>query len=385
MMQLNILQHEYLGNPLSVYAGFLLILLLALLLKKYIARILTGIFYSLFKKVSSDYYAEKFHRLLSYPVQGIILTIAFYTAFVQLDQSLSRIIVWSNQLPAGKNGQEISRAIVTLMDVTDKLFFLFTFFYFTLLISRIISFIFMVWTEKAVLHKDKARQQMLPLLKDVLIVALWIMGFFIVLGAVFHVNIAALIAGLGVGGIAIAFAAKESLENLLASFMVMLDKPFMIGDWIKIDNIEGIIEKVGFRSSRIRSFDRSLIVIPNRKLIDSSLENFSERGTRREKFTLGAVYGISRSKLTQIMQEIKGVIKQAPQTTEEPLVYLDSFGDSAVNIIVIYYLKISPELDYPATKQDINLSIYEIMYRLGTGFAFPTQVQVQGNALNPED
>lgn len=384
-MNWDFLQHEYFGNPLSVYAKFLLILFFALLLKKYIAKILTGLFYSLFKKFSSGYFAEKFHRLLSYPFQGIILTIAFYAAFVQLDQSLSRIILWSNQQPAGKNGQEISRAIVTLTDVTDKLFFLFSFFYFTLLISRIISFVFLIWTDKAVANKDKARQQMLPLLKDVLIVALWIMSFFIVLGSVFHVNVAALIAGLGVGGIAIAFAAKESLENLLASFMVLLDKPFMIGDWIKIDNVEGTIEKVGFRSSRIRSFDRSLIILPNRKLIDSSLENFSERGTRREKFMVGAVYGISRSKLTQIMQEITEVIKQTPQTAENPLVYLDGFGDSSVNIVIIYYLKVSPELDYPATKQSINLAIYEIMYRLGTGFAFPTQVQLKSDALNPED
>lgn len=384
-MNWDFLQREYFGNPLSVYLEFFLILILALLLKKYIAKILTRSFFSFFKKFSSEYYAEKFHRLLSPPVQGIILTIAFYAAFVQLDQSLNRIIIWSSQLPAGENGQRINKAILTLMDVTDKLFFLFSIFYITLLISRILSFLFLVWTDKAIAHKDKARQQMLPLLKDVLIVTLWIMSFFIVLGAVFHVNVAALIAGLGVGGIAIAFAAKESLENLLASFMVLLDKPFMIGDWIKVDNVEGTIEKVGFRSSRIRSFDRSLIILPNRKLIDSSLENFSERGVRREKCTIGAVYGISRSKLTQIIEEIKMAIRETPQTTEEPLVYLDSFGDSAVNIIVIYYLRISPELNYPVTKQHVNLAIYEIMYRLGTGFAFPTQVQIESDTLNPED
>lgn len=384
-MNWNFLQQEYFGNSLSVYLEFFLILLLALLLKKYIARILTRLFYSVFKNFSAGYYAEKFHRLLSHPVQGIIVTIAFYAAFVQLDQSLSHIIVWSTQLSEAGNKQNISRVIVTLMDVTNKLFILCLFFYVTLLISRILSFVFLVWTDKAISNKDKARQQMLPLLKDVLIVTLWIMSFFIVLGAVFHVNVAALIAGLGVGGIAIAFAAKESLENLLASFMVLLDKPFMIGDWIKVDNVEGTIEKVGFRSSRIRSFDRSLIILPNRKLIDSSLENFSERGSRREKFTIGAVYGISRSGLLQIMQEIKSAIKQTPQTIEEPLVYLDNFGDSSVNIIVIYYLKISPDLDYPSVKQSINLAIYEIMYRLGTGFAFPTQVQIESEALNPDD
>lgn len=381
-MNWDFLQQNYLGNQLYVYIEFALILLLAIFLKKYIARILARLFFVVLKKKSNSYLSKQFRNLLSQPFQGIILTIAFYFAFLQLDKPLSNIIIWNRARSAAKSGQEISHLVITLMDIIDQLFILCLFFFVTLLIVRSLSFFFLAWMQKAEEEQDKARLQMLPLLKDVLTVTLWIISFFMLLGAVFNVNVAALIAGLGVGGIAIAFAAKESLENLLASFMVMLDKPFAIGDWIKIDNVEGTIEKVGFRSSRIRSFDKSVIILPNRKLIESSLENLSERGLRRVKFTVGAVYGISRENLRQIIKEIKESIQKAPDTVEDPIVYLDSFGDSSVNIIVIYYVVVRDSVDFFGLKQEINLAIYEIMYRLGTGFAFPTQVQIQGEAID---
>lgn len=377
-MNVDFLQKDFLGSHLYVYVEFSLILVLALLLKKYIARILARLFFVFLRKKSNSLLGSQFRVLLSQPFQGLILTIAFYFAFVQLDQPLSGVVLWNRAKSAGA----VQRLVISLMDVIDQIFILCLFFFITLLIARLLSFFFLAWTQKAEREQDKARLQMLPLLKDVLTVTLWIISFFMVLGAVFNVNVAALIAGLGVGGIAIAFAAKESLENLLASFMVMLDKPFAIGDWIKIDNVEGTIEKVGFRSSRIRSFDKSVIILPNRKLIESSLENLSERGLRRVKFTVGAVYGISRENLRQIISEIKEVIQKTPNTVEEPIVYLDSFGDSSVNIFVIYYVAVRDDVDFFGLKQEINLAIYEIMYRLGTGFAFPTQVQIHGEAID---
>lgn len=381
-MNWDFLQQEYGGNPLSVYLKFLLLITIVLLLKKNIAGILARVFYTVFRKFASGYHGIQFRNLLSHPIQGIILSIAFYIAFVPLDNTLSRVIIWSRVFPAESPQGETTHYIVSLMDVIDQLFLLSMFFFITLLLSRLLSFFFLVWIKNAEHQKDRARQQMLPLLKDILHVTIWVISFFVILGAVFKVNVAALIAGLGIGGIAIAFAAKERLENLLASFMVMLDKPFTIGDWIKVDNVEGTIEKVGFRSSRIRSFDKSVIVLPNRKLIDSNLENFSERGLRRVQFTIGAVYGISRENLRQIMEEVGAVIRKTPDTINDPLIYLDSFGDSSVNIQVTYYVVVSPDVNFLALKQEINLAVYEIMYRLGTGFAFPTQVTIKGDAIN---
>jgi len=381
-MDAQFLHNEFWGITVAVYLRFFSILLLALLLKRYISSIFTRLFYGLFRRFSADYLGQQFRKLLERPVEGLILSLLFYIAINQLNPALERIVLLRRVKPLIAADKEVTTRIITLMDLVDHLFFLATIFYFVLLISRILDFLYMVFMQKASDNQDRERQQVFPLLKDVLKVMVWAFGFFTVLGVVFHVNVATLIAGLGVGGIAVAFAAKESLENLLASFMVMIDKPFTIGDWVKVGTVEGIIEKVGFRSSRIRTFDKSVIILPNRKLIDSSLENFSERGTRRVKFTVGAVYGLSQETLEAVMEEIRSMIRSTEGTFGDPTVYLDGFGDFSVNIMVVYFVNITPELKFEQLKQNINFGVYRIMYRLAKGFAFPTQVAITGEDIN---
>jgi MscS family membrane protein len=381
-LNLDFLQQEYFGNSVIVYIRFAVILILALLLKKYITAILTRLFFTLFKKFSTEYFGQQFKALLLRPIEGIIVTVFFYVAFNQLADSFNKVILFKRSKPVVQAAGEAPSRLVTLMDLVDHLFFLFLIFYFVLLISRVIDFLFLVWIQKAKDAADRERQQILPLLKDVLKVVVWAFGLFSVLGAIFHVNVAALIAGLGVGGIAIAFAAKESLENLLASFMVMIDKPFTIGDWIKVNGVEGTIEKVGFRSTRIRSFDKSIISLPNRKLIDSNLENFSERGMRRVKFTVGAVYGLSQETLETTIKEIKNTILKTSGTVGEPIVHLDDFGDFSVNILVIYFVAVNQDIDFGQVKEKVNFGIYHVMYRFAKGFAYPTQVEIGGEDIN---
>ncbi len=164
--------------------------------------------------------------------------------------------------------------------------------------------------------------------------------------------------------------------------MVMIDKPFTIGDWIKVNGVEGIIEKVGFRSTRIRSFDKSIVSLPNRKLIDSNLENFSERGMRRVKFSVGAVYGLSQEALETTISAIKNVILKTEGTLGQPIVHLDEFGASSVNILVIYFISAAPETDFGTVKEKVNFGIYQAMYRHAKGFAFPTQLSIDGQDIN---
>jgi MscS family membrane protein len=377
------LQEVYLGNSVAVYLRFVVILILALLLKRYISSIFTRLFFTVFKKFSAAFYGQQFKELLIRPIEGLLVSIFFYIAFYQLSFSLDKVTLFKRVKPVKEAAsKEIAETFFTVMDLVDRLFFLFLLFYFVLLISRVLDFVFLVMVNKAKDKEDKERQQLLPLLKDVLKVIVWSFGILSVLGAVFHVNVAALVAGLGVGGIAIAFAAKESLENLLASFMVMIDKPFTIGDWIKINGVEGNIEKVGFRSTRIRSFDKSVISIPNRQLIDSSLENFSERGMRRVLFTVGAIYGLSRETLETTMSEIRNLILKTEGTTGIPAVSLESFGNSSVNIQVVYFIAVNADVDFGKVKEQVYFGVYEIMYQHAKGFAFPTQVGIQGADIN---
>jgi MscS family membrane protein len=379
-LNLDFLQQVYFGNTVEVYLRFVIILLLALLLKRYISSIFTRLFFTLFRKFSADYYGQQFKELLLRPVEGLIVTVFFYIAFYQLSISLDKLILFRRMKPVKEAGRDVPSTLFTLMDLVDHLFFLFLLFYIILLISRLLDFVFLVIVNKAKERDDRERQQIMPLLKDVLKVIVWSFGILSVLGVVFHVNVAALVAGLGVGGIAIAFAAKESLENLLASFMV--DKPFTIGDWIRINGVEGHIEKVGFRSTRIRSFDKSIISIPNRQLIDNHLENFSERGMRRVIFSVGAIYGLSKTSLETTMKEIRNVILKADGTTGVPSVQLESFGASSVNIQVVYFVKVSTEVDFAKVREQVYFGIYEVMYQHAKGFAYPTQFEISGPEIN---
>jgi len=381
-LNLDFLQQQYWGNTVETYLRFVVILILALLLKRFITAIFTKLFFTVFKKFAANYYGQQFKDLVLRPIEGLIVTVLFYVAFYQLSISLDKLILFQRAKAVKEVGEKSFSKLFTVMDLIDHLFFLFLLFYIILLLSRVLDFIFVVLIGKAVDQKDRERQQILPLLKDVLKVVVWSFGILSVLGAVFHVNVAALVAGLGVGGIAIAFAAKDSLENLLASFMVMIDKPFTIGDWIKINGVEGNIEKVGFRSTRIRSFDKSIISIPNRKLIDSNLENFSERGMRRVVFSVGAVYGLSKDTLEATMTEIRNVILEAEGTTGSPVVQLESFGDSSVNIQIIYFISVNPEVDFGKVRQQVYFGVYEAMYKHARGFAFPTQVGINGEDIN---
>jgi MscS family membrane protein len=381
-MNTDFLQQPFWGLTVEAYLRFGVILTLAILLRRYVSAFFTKAFYSLFQKFSSGYFAQQFKTLLERPIEGLLVTVLFYVAINQINALLDTLVLLHRTKPLIVEGKKVTTTVVTVMDAIDHIFFLITIYYFILLLSRLLDFVHKVLMHKAQENDDRERQQIFPLLKDVLKVLVWAFGFFTVLGVVFHVNVATLIAGLGVGGIAIAFAAKESLENLLASFMVMIDKPFRIGDWVKVDSVEGIIEKVGIRSSRIRTFDKSIVVLPNRKLIDSSLENFSERGTRRVKFSIGAIYGLSRQTLEEAMNEIKQMINAHPDVSGEPSVYLDGFGDYSVNILVVYFVAISPGLKFEQVKQQVYFGVYEIMYRRANGFAFPTQVEIVGEDLN---
>jgi MscS family membrane protein len=270
----------------------------------------------------------------------------------------------------------------TLVNFIDLLFYLCLIFYSALLITQFIEFIFLVFIDKAKVNGDKIKQQVYPLLKDIFKVLIWTIAIFTVLNTVFKVDIRALVAGLGIGGIAVAFALKDSLENLLASILIMIDRPFIIGDWVRVNGVEGTVEKVGFRNTLIRSFDKNTISVPNKKLLDNNLENFSERGSRRVKFELGAVYGLSEANMRQVADMLKEKIDNHPEVTGKPTILLDNFGDSSVNFIITYFVSVAEGVNFGEVKEDINYIVYDIMYRYAKGFPYPTSTQITGEEIN---
>jgi len=368
---------SFFGIPLTNYLIAACFFVLAFVLKKYLSKVISKLLFRLFKRFADTGYVQKFQELLLHPFQGLIITIFYYFGFLSLSTLLDKLIVYS-RIKSGATAP----TVVSVMDIIDVLFDLSLIIYVTLLVSRIIEFVFLVLIDRFKERNDKERQQIFPLIKDMLSVLLWCICIFTILGSVFKVNVGALIAGMGIGGLAIAFAAKDSLENLISSIMIMLDRPFMIGDWVKVSGVEGYVEKLGFRSTHIRTFDKSLITMPNRKLLEGSLENFTERGSRRVKFDIGAVYGLSEEKFRSVMNMIIAKIDEHPGTNGTPLIYFDSFGDCAVNFTLVYYVTVNEHVDFYRVKEDVNFIVYNLMYQYANGFPYPTQTQIQGVEIN---
>jgi MscS family membrane protein len=185
------------------------------------------------------------------------------------------------------------------------------------------------------------------------------------------------LAGLGVGGLAVALAARDSLANLLGSMLIMIEKPFRVGHYVKVSGGEGTVEDVGFRSTRIRTADNSLISIPNNSVVNANVENLSLRKMRRQRLLIQVTYDTPREKLEQLIAGIKQIIADHPLTNKTNFnVRFNDFGESSLNILLYFYIETT---DYSAeleAREEILLQIMDLVKQLGIDFAFPTRTLV---------
>ena len=163
------------------------------------------------------------------------------------------------------------------------------------------------------------------------------------------------------------------MSNLLASFIIFLDKPFKAGDTVNFDSITGTIEKVGFRSTKVRTLDKSLLTVPNKSLIDSPLNNITESPYRRVDFVIGLTYGTTSSQIEKVMQGIKEVLESHDDTKEDFTVAFTDFSAYSMDIRVIYFVHSNAWGKMVEVKQEVNFKIMKIVEDNNCSFAFPTQ------------
>lgn len=182
------------------------------------------------------------------------------------------------------------------------------------------------------------------------------------------------LAGLGVGGLAVALAARDSLANLFGSMLIMFEKPFRVGDFIRASGSEGTVEDVGFRSTRIRTLDNSLISIPNNAVVNATIENLAARVMRRQRFFIQVTYNTPREKLEDFAAQIEQLLAEHPLTNKKDIrVRFNEFGDSSLNILVYFYLEVRDIATELKEREYILFQVMEIAQRLGVEFAFPTR------------
>ena len=358
MDKLEFLNNIFLGNEIKDYLIFLLILLFGYILISPISSYLRKIIFKIVGNKDPNNGKGEFDSLLKKPLYYFLLLLIFYFAFNILSFPDSWGLVDSSEYGVK---MIISKSFSFLLIVT---------IFWTILQS--VEYLGLRLQFRAEQTESKVDDQLIPFAIEIGKVLVVIFSIVVILANVFDQNITALAAGLGVGGVAVALASKESLENLLGSFTIFLDKPFQVGDIIKIGAITGLVEKVGFRSTRIRTFDKSLVTVPNKNLVIAELDNLSLKPVRKVKIDIGLTYDTSVDQIKEIINEIQKIIDDHPKTNQDGKVRFLNFGASSLDIMVLYFVN---GIDWGIlidTQQEINFKIIEIVKKHGSDFAFPT-------------
>ncbi len=238
---------------------------------------------------------------------------------------------------------------------------------------RITDVIAEAMVEKAAATDSKFDDVLVPLVRKTLKIFIVVIGVIYVADAL-KFEIGPLLAGLGIGGLAFGLAAKDTIENFFGSVAVLLDRPFSVGDWVKIDNTEGIVEEVGFRSTRVRTFYNSLVTVPNATLVRAVVDNYGLRKYRRWSTHIGVQYDTPPEKLIAFTEGIREIIRSHPYTRKDYFqVYMHEFGASSLNLLIYVFWEVDDWSMELRERQRLFVDIVRLADRLGVQFAFPTQ------------
>jgi len=337
---------DYFGIPLANLIVATLIFLLILGLRKIFTKIVL-VFLQKLAKNTKTYYDDKVISALKEPIRLFFVIIAFHLFFLLI----------FNEPKFIKN-------------VLDTLLI---YALFWALLSVIEALRGLVYELTAKFNNELSHElgNFIIAIIKILIGGIGLAAMLMVWG----INVTAVVASLGLGGLAFALAAKDTAANLFGSFALLADKSIRIGEWIKVDGVEGVVEDVGMRTTKIRSFQKSLITVPNSIVANNPIENFSRRGIRRIKMHIGLTYSTNSEQITKIMAEIKEMLKQHEGISQSDslMVNFDTFGDSSLNIFIYSFTKTANWEKYLEIRENINLKIMKIVEDNGSSFAFPSQ------------
>ena len=187
-------------------------------------------------------------------------------------------------------------------------------------------------------------------------------------------KVSSLLAGLGLGGLAFALAAQKTVENLFGAFSIGIDQPFRPGDFVKIEDFVGTVERIGLRSTRIRTLDRTLVSLPNSKLAEMRLESYTARDRIRFTSKLSLDFATTPAQMTQIVAELERVLREHPRVWQETIVvFFTGFGESALEVDVMAWFQTQDWNEFQALRQGVLLSFMQVVHGAGSAFAFPTR------------
>lgn len=332
------------------------IIALALLAKKPITQVVIRVLSWVSGHFIPDIQSKDYARMVFRPLGSLVQLFLIYIAFNQLGIVLGRHIL--KRYPDQPHFMDLRFG-----EILDHFFLLLAIFFITLFLVRTADFLFAHFQNKALSENDRGRGQLYPFLRDLVQILLWVTGLFWVLGTVFHMNIPALVTGIGLGGLAIALAAKETVENLFATFTILWDKPFQVRDRIKIGGFEGKVTKIGLRSTRLEGDLGVQYVVPNKKLVTEAMENLSFRKRMKVRHEVHVKYDLEGQELRNRLQKIQEMIRTTLYVVGPVEILVDQLGEASMKLIIHYHIAhpVPEGIDPIRIKQEIGLKVYEIM------------------------
>src|SRR6056297_1842143 len=343
-MENGILQYVILNNTTYSYLFSSLIIVLGFLIIKIVQYLFFERLQKMIKKLSFSF-GDFFYKTLNKRILPMTYLALIFIAITRLN------------------------LITPIERIIDIFFILFVVLYVTLLIQDIIIYTMKKYWEK----KQSSQAQDTVFIASVFIVRLttWLIAILFILDNL-NIEIRGLITGLGIGGIAIAFAAQTILADIFSYFTIFLDRPFDIGDFIIVGDYMGTVEHIGIKTTRIRSLSGEQLVFSNNDLTNSRINNYKRMQHRRINFKFGVVYETDVQKLEKIPEFVKEIIKSVQKTTFDRA-HFASYGDYSLIYQVIYYVEDSDYKVYMDIQESINLKLKEKFKEEGIEFAYPTQ------------
>jgi len=346
-----LIDQTVLGISLTRFISAFAVLFIALLLKRVIAHLFTKSIFKAAQKTSSSM-DDMLLKNINKPAEFLVIVIGFYLGVEIL------------QLP--KEPTDIDQ----LARNAGQILLTFNLAWFCYNMVSLVEQWLSHWAGKTESSLD---DHLVPFIRKCLRVFIVFLAILMLVQNLGY-SISGLLASLGLGGLAVALAAKDSLSNIFGSIMILLDRPFTIGDWIKAGDMEGTVEEIGFRSTRIRTFAKTMITVPNSVLMNMSIDNFSQMPKRRIKLNVGVTYDTNPAQMRQAVEAIKTLLRQHPAIDQDFfLVNFTDFGSSSLDIMVYCFTTSTIWGEYLDARQDVCLKIMETLEGIGLEIAFPSQ------------
>lgn len=350
------LDRIFMGNPIRDYVWVAGVILFVLFLNRLISKYIAILLCRIFKKAWNNFDQQRFVNLILHPLGTFLVITVSIVALYRLD--------FPPQLNFKLYKYPLERILLSIGICIQIIAFIW-------LLLRLIDFIASVLESRARLTASLTDNQLIVFFRDFLKVIIGIIGVMMILYFAFNYNVSSLLTGLSIVGAAIALALRESLENLIASFVIFFDKPFSTGDNVKVQNISGTVERIGLRSTRVRTVEKSYVTVPNKQMVDSILDNVSLRSQIRGEVNLYIHLQTPSAKIEELLTEVRAFLITVPQVQNHNVLFNDIRGQAFV-VFIEYFTPPIAWKQFTSIRQELNFFILQTMEKLEMTITSPT-------------